>query len=258
MASSERLGFISPKRHKITKGPRVGLHLLVTAASVLMVPSRIAAFAIKGQVVRPTVCFRQNTLFSSSDTQPLMEAREHASPSPVTKLFDLTLPEGRCLCLSFTRPVESITTALNTSSSAQNRWLHDNLHRDEVGYACNMQGAHSNRLSFVLGRLAMRTLIEGGSSQCPILKDAHGRPTLLDGYLGSISHKKATAVALVARTSDESDMGIGIDLEYAVESKANIASKVLTREEIDSLGKVEVGSNEFQCASPCDANACFV
>ena len=242
METSTSFGHISRKRHKKSR-PRVGVASLVTAASMFMVPSSIAALVIKPQAFRSASFSRQVTLFSSSETHSLIEATNcHVSPPPVSQLFDVTLPEGRCVCLTFTDPVESLTSALNNSSIIQNRWLHDNLHNDEIYFASNMQGAPSNRLSFVLGRLAMRTLLEGEGSEFPILKDAHGRPTLLDGFLGSISHKKATAAALVTRTSDKYKMGVGVDLEYAVESKVNIAPKVLTREEMETLGNVQVRS----------------
>jgi 4'-phosphopantetheinyl transferase EntD len=120
-------------------------------------------------------------------------------------------------------------------------WIHDYLHPEEIKYGLRLP-ASSNRISFFLGRLAMRSIVfqNDSYSNHVILRDEYGRPSLPAGFLGSISHKKATAVALAIEKHDTINMAVGVDLEYALDSKAGIATKVLRKEEIDSLGQVEV------------------
>jgi 4'-phosphopantetheinyl transferase EntD len=91
----------------------------------------------------------------------------------------------------------------------------------------------------------------------PFLKDAHGRPRVPDGFLGSVSHKRSVAVALVARDdrdrgggggaaghhpdSRPAPRGIGVDLEATTSrNKVSVARKVLTPQEIAELGNVPV------------------
>jgi hypothetical protein len=176
-------------------------------------------------------------------------------------LFDLTLPEGRCVGLSFTEPLGSLNELLSNTHKLNRHWMHSSLHQEEVAYARNLHAVPSNQASFVLGRLAMRTILDGeldGDSDYVLLKDKYGRPTLPAGYLGSISHKKATAVALVAKRDPATNTGVGIDLEYANDSKAKIAPRVLTPYELTTIGNVQVsaslvlkyGDVDFACRHP--------
>ena len=77
-----------------------------------------------------------------------------------------------------------------------------------------------------------------------ILKDTHGRPQVPKGYIGSISHKKTTGVALVSNTSEDiSDsstpkIGIGVDIEQSLPRSKNLANKILTSNELDNLGQL--------------------
>lgn len=186
-----------------------------------------------------------------SSERVLKAVRQHGGtavelPPVVSKQFELDLPEGRCLGLSLTEPTSHLLNALHNQETAMNEptkhhWIHDCLHKDEIQFVRSMQGAASNQISFVVGRLAMRSIIGVSATDYAILKDAYGRPELPNGYLGSISHKKSTAVALVAQQeTDIINMGVGVDLEYATERKAGVAPKVLTTEELQSLGRVKV------------------
>jgi 4'-phosphopantetheinyl transferase EntD len=132
-------------------------------------------------------------------------------------------------------------------------WLHSRLHPEEVAYGIDRSCSNA-RESFFLGRLAMRQALGFGPHHVQttdaILKDEYGRPAVPTGFLGSISHKRGTGVALVAvdDSSIESNagiisprLGIGIDLEQICsQGKSSIARKVLTKREIEDLGRIEV------------------
>ena len=78
-----------------------------------------------------------------------------------------------------------------------------------------------------------------------ILKDEHGRPQVPKGYIGSISHKKTTGVALVNSVPDNHSVcsspkiGIGVDIEQTFSRRRSIAKKVLTSNELENLGNVK-------------------
>ena len=71
--------------------------------------------------------------------------------------------------------------------------------------------------TFLLGRLALRQALPSVaelSLTSPISKDEHGRPQVPPGFVGSITHKDKTGVALVAPQEEEdSIMSIGVDIE---------------------------------------------
>ena len=122
------------------------------------------------------------------------------------RLFDLQLPEGRCIGLLLSDVDPSHADALTPEGIAHAKhWIHDMLHPQEVSFGV-AQPSHHARTSFFLGRLAMREALRlerHTSKSISILKDEHGRPTVPNGYLGSISHKGATGVALIATTTEE-------------------------------------------------------
>jgi len=169
------------------------------------------------------------------------------------------------------------------------------LHLDEVQYGLE-QPSDNARMTFYLGRLAMRTALEemkGLDSQAPvelkdetfwgftnvhaphtntntkaksrsnikinaktelptvstldqsILKDEHGRPQVPNGFIGSISHKQTTGVALIAtlpadaETQSHPTIGVGIDIEQSFSRRRNIAKKILTPNELEDLGGLD-------------------
>jgi enterobactin synthetase component D len=169
---------------------------------------------------------------------------------PCDRLFDLELPEGRCIGLQLHDISPDHPDSLEPQALANpDHWTRRVLHPEEVAYA-REQPSENRRTSFVLGRLALRQGLGFGqhhlSSVDSILKDEYGRPNVPPGFLGSISHKGNSAVALV--TVDRSPtagagrpvLGVGVDLEDCTTDKSNIATKVLTRDEIKELGNVEV------------------
>lgn len=190
--------------------------------------------------------------------------------------FDLLLPEGKCIGLRSTKlspghrdelsrfnilkyRKEFVTNSENLQSTtlSPHHWIYDCLHPGEVEYGlAKLKGNIKNAQCFLLGRLALRkglnqfldnnnlAELEKMKDHC-ILKDSYGRPQLLNGYLGSISHKENLGVALVTKLQkgvDATRMGIGIDIEKRFPSRMNIARKILSPNEIDDLGKLDVSS----------------
>jgi len=169
------------------------------------------------------------------------------------------------------------------------------LHPKEVEYGLSLPSEPA-RHSFFTGRLAMRTALCWTSAissstgyagvqinppedslhrtleqielpvvtqyDASILKDVYGRPQVPKGFLGSISHKLSTGVALVSSSEEEEECkcncvngecvncvgcstsppkkGIGIDIERTFSRRKSIAKKVLTTRELEELGKIEV------------------
>lgn len=172
-------------------------------------------------------------------------------------LFDLRLPEGRCVGLQLQELPSDSPDALTPEAITgnNNHWIRALLHSEEVEYGVNQPSQFSQE-SFFLGRLAMREALGLGPRHAqttdPILKDQHGRPNVPRGFMGSISHKQRTGVALVAvdllnseNSGDKPRHGIGIDIEQITSQRSSIAKKVLTENEINQLGQIEVrGSAE--------------
>lgn len=92
------------------------------------------------------------------------------------------------------------------------------------------------RRTWVGGRVAMRRALSRASLDAPpLLRDARGAPMLPPGIAGSISHKDSLAVALVAR----GEARLGVDVERDAARARNIASKVLTDDEVAELAGLE-------------------
>jgi 4'-phosphopantetheinyl transferase N-terminal domain len=211
------------------------------------------------------------------------------------RVIDLWAPEGRCVGYAVPALAENDDGKASQASShtlasvaelqSPRHWIREYLHPREVEHGMG-QPSDVGRTSFLLGRLALRQAMEsvarmdgGDSGAHPpatatttvpfrasshgladwvLLKDAHGRPSIPRGFLGSVSHKKNVAVALVARDDRTAagtmsplcsslpvlTRGIGVDLEAAASrNKISIARKVLTADEIDALGRVPVRAN---------------
>jgi 4'-phosphopantetheinyl transferase EntD len=90
------------------------------------------------------------------------------------------------------------------------------------------------------------------------LKDVYGRPQIPLGFLGSISHKSCTGVALVTLSNTSVSIqnhpltdiltenvdssvrkSVGVDIERTFSRRSSIAKKVLTPNEMKQLGKLE-------------------
>ena len=200
---------------------------------VLRRPSPIA--------VQPRRLLRSSSALFSSTTSS--STTSSSTPTTTPLLFDLTLPEGRCV-------------AVNDTSGAEH-FLHPLEYADPTE-------------TFRLGRLALRRALPHSCTQQQHVcgKDAYGRPILPEGFLGSISHKNGVGVALVQEYDSSSRFrGIGVDLEVRSAAKAKIASRVLTERERAELGQLEVGvmdccgisqlhlytltHNDYYNSSPC-------
>jgi hypothetical protein len=99
-------------------------------------------------------------------TTPMSSASFQTTTTTTTTytiLFDLLVPEGRCVGLSIADLPDHHPDALqvenvNGSSSTgdHGHWIHQCLHPDEVNYGVSAIQSASHRKSFWLGRLAMR------------------------------------------------------------------------------------------------------
>jgi enterobactin synthetase component D len=81
------------------------------------------------------------------------------------------------------------------------------------------------RREFIAGRMALHLAL---GSDAAILSDDRGAPILPPGWIGSVSHKRAMAAALVATAG----VGrLGVDLELAAPPRVDIGRRVLTARE---------------------------
>ena len=193
-----------------------------------------------GFVSRPLVELRSRRHgFTGSSLQSTLSDSAQTSltlPSNVHNWLDVELPEGRCVGVSIKDILESSSDAITAENVVNpNHWVHSVYHPDEIAYGMTLKPKVSS--SFWMGRLAIRTAL--GFPKYPILKDSYGRPDLLSGVCGSISHKKDCGIALVSNVSNKSLVGIGVDLEMTARpGKPSIAKRVLTENERKSLGHI--------------------
>jgi len=170
------------------------------------------------------------SLSVDTKTQPTIAQRN----SQWEKEFVMEVPEGLCVGLSMN----------DLSACDTNDWIQKVLHPKEVEFALGLS-SEKNRMSFFVGRLAMRYALLSASSCYPggvsemvsikemcdvpqvesstdetiremlpcvstedpcILKDEYGRPMVPPGFLGSISHKDNIGVALVAKDGDDAPL----------------------------------------------------
>ncbi len=90
------------------------------------------------------------------------------------------------------------------------------------------------QVQFVGGRLAMRTACRQlGVRPAAILPDHHGAPALPKGLVGSISHKRTVAVAMVARARCGT---LGVDIEEYGPPRLSILETILTPRELAQIG----------------------
>lgn len=107
----------------------------------------------------------------------------------------------------------------------------ERLHPDEAAHARTLGGYR--QVSFVGGRLALRAARRQLHMRLdPVLPDARGTPVLGEGFVGSVSHKRTLAVAMVARDAAGT---LGIDLEDHGPPRLRIADRILRDEELDAL-----------------------
>lgn len=258
-------------------------------------------FMKQADVSKKDAAVEQSTEFEveveAKDKECFSKSAEHVSQYDT--IFSIDIPEGKCVGLVLSNPYQAPTvpTSLdpNMIESNDEHWIKKILHPDEVQYGLE-QPSDNARMTFYLGRLAMRTALEemkGLDSQAPvelkdetfwgftnvhaphtntntnaksrsnikinattelptvstldqsILKDEHGRPQVPNGFIGSISHKQTTGVALIATLPADADtqshptIGVGIDIEQSFSRRRNIAKKILTPNELEDLGGLD-------------------
>jgi 4'-phosphopantetheinyl transferase EntD len=105
------------------------------------------------------------------------------------------------------------------------------LHPDEAALAQTMSPIR--KAEWVAGRRALRQALGGiAPATAAIGADDRGAPRVPVGAVGSISHKRALAVALAAPASGWT---VGIDLELPAPRKLDIAPRVLTPAELAAI-----------------------
>jgi enterobactin synthetase component D len=115
------------------------------------------------------------------------------------------------------------------------------LHPEEIAMAEALPV--TRRTLFISGRVALRAAIDRvdrEASSVALLRNARGAPTIPSGLIGSISHKRAMAVAVVAPTSDKpgTRATLGIDIEERAHMRPtmrDIAPRILTSNELRML-----------------------
>lgn len=219
-------------------------------------------------------------IVEASDTPNKIDTAENQvdyaiASSQYENVFSFDLPEGKCVGLRLSNPNQAptVATSLDPSQieSNNNHWIKQILHPDEVQYGFQRPSENA-RMTFYIGRLAMRTALAemngvdshtaveygdrfGGFTKLPsvstndqpILKDEHGRPQVPNGFIGSISHKQTTGVALISTLPPGKDkenltwptIGVGVDIEQSFSRRRNIARKILTPNELEDLGKLD-------------------
>jgi 4'-phosphopantetheinyl transferase EntD len=108
------------------------------------------------------------------------------------------------------------------------------LHPVEIAFARALPEAR--RAGWVGGRVALRAALAAGGVEAsePMLATPRGAPLLPAGAVGSVSHKRTIAVALCAREANPRAT-IGIDVEDLRPLRTDIASRVLTADELAVL-----------------------
>jgi enterobactin synthetase component D / holo-[acyl-carrier protein] synthase len=105
---------------------------------------------------------------------------------------------------------------------------------DEAGALARLPPAEQDRVAqlgpvrrreFIAGRTALHLAL---GSDAAILSDDRGAPCLPPGWVGSVSHKRALAAALVAPAGEGR---LGVDLELAAPPRGDIGRRVLTARE---------------------------
>ncbi len=145
-------------------------------------------------------------------------------PAPADpRAWALALPHGRVVAVA----VEDPDTAAAAGSSSA---LLDELHADERTSLA--QVAPARRGEWIAGRRALRAaLVDVGGAAAglaALLSDDRGAPVVPGGLVGSISHKRALAVAVAA---GDDGWRVGIDLEQLGPRRFDISARILTEAE---------------------------
>ena len=138
---------------------------------------------------------------------------------PFSEAFVRTTPFGVLAGFDFPPSAESIPEA---------------LHADERAHAATL--SPRRRPEWIGGRLAFaRAASERGWPRVALGTGPRGEPALPEGLAGSISHKNALAVALVARADGAT---LGVDLEALAPARPSIEEIALRAEEREALHRL--------------------
>lgn len=130
--------------------------------------------------------------------------------------FERTLPHGLCVGVSIPPDEDEISPAVLAR-----------LHADEARHAATLRPPR--RDTWIAGRLALRAALQRmGIDAAAILPNHRGAPAMPPGMVGSISHTRTTAVALVA---EDTGWAIGVDIERNTLGRQDISRHVLTEPE---------------------------
>lgn len=111
----------------------------------------------------------------------------------------------------------------------------EQLHHQEAEYARSLR--KYRQVSFVGGRLALRTACQQVGIQAgAMLPDDRGAPSMPEGLIGSVSHKRTLAIAMISRDHGDS---LGVDLEDYGPPRLGIANSVLTEGELSKIADLE-------------------
>jgi len=153
-------------------------------------------------------------------------------------LTQSTLPHG---VLSVVR----LPDAKNEQRALESlRAVQERLHHDEQELANALPVLR--RVSFVGGRVALRDAISRvapNEREHPVLRTSRGAPLMPPGVLGSVSHKRTLAVALVApQAPDVHTLGVDVEERPGVAelSRPDLAPKILTANERSTLGDLSL------------------
>ena len=139
-------------------------------------------------------------------------------------MFERDLPAGRCVAVSL--------------PEADDFAAPPSLHPDEAAFVHSSPPAR--RRTFIGGRVALRAALASlgagaDETAAAILSTPRGAPAMPPGFVGSVSHKRELAIAIVARAEPTPRTTIGIDVEVARPLRADIAPRVLTPDERAAL-----------------------
>ncbi|HEY7371276.1 MAG TPA: 4'-phosphopantetheinyl transferase superfamily protein [Polyangia bacterium] len=139
-------------------------------------------------------------------------------------MFQRALPAGVCVAVSLPEMDDFATPP--------------GLHADEIAFV--HASSAGRRRSFFGGRVALRAAMAAlgagaADGARAILSTPRGAPAMPPGFVGSVSHKRELAVAIVARAEPTPQVTVGVDVEVARALRADIAPRVLTPAERAAL-----------------------
>jgi enterobactin synthetase component D len=143
--------------------------------------------------------------------------------------FDLVLDHGRCVGVRL---------------PAADGEIHDLAARAllpaERAFAAEL--APARRRTWIGGRVALRWAFAQLAIEAPpVVADDRGAPVVPAGVVASISHKAEIAVALVALV-EASPVRVGVDIELDDRRGLDIATKVLTDDELSEIAGLDEGA----------------